>query len=152
MPSILSRYASLLTHYCLRVTPGDKILISSTTLAEPLVREVYREALSAGAALVECDLAFRERELILLQNGSNQALQTPPTLTKLGMETFDCYLATSGRRSTCGKCRTRRPIVPKSDRKPWRPSTRPTSSALPTNACAATFASIPPMRQPRKRA
>ena len=92
MPSILSRYASLLTHYCLRVAPGDKILIFSTTLAEPLVREVYREALAAGAALVECDLAFRERELILLQNGTDQALQTPPTLTKLGMETFDCYL------------------------------------------------------------
>ena len=55
MSSILSRYASLLTHYCLRVTPGDKILISSTTLAEPLVREVYREVLAAGAALVECE-------------------------------------------------------------------------------------------------
>lgn len=92
MQTIVACYAALLTHYCLRVTPGDKVFISSTTLAEPLVREVYREALAAGAALVECDLAFRERDLIFLQNASGQALQTPPTLMKLAMETFDCYL------------------------------------------------------------
>jgi len=92
MTSILNKYASLLTHYCLRVKPGDKVFISTTTLAEPLLREVYREALAAGAALVECDLAFRERERILLEHGSNDALRTPPPLNKLAMETFDCYL------------------------------------------------------------
>ena len=93
MTSLLSRYATLLTHYCLRVAPGDKVFISTTSLAEPLVREVYREALCAGAALVECDLSFRERELIFLENATQQALQTPPTLMSLAMETFDCYLA-----------------------------------------------------------
>ncbi|MFN0015730.1 MAG: aminopeptidase [Saprospiraceae bacterium] len=92
MTSIHSKYASLLTNYCLRVKPGDKIFIATTTLAEPLVREVYREALAAGAALVEVDLAFRERERILLEHGSNDALRTPPVLNKLAMETFDCYL------------------------------------------------------------
>ena len=86
------RYAQLLTHYCLQVRPGDKVFISSTLLAEPLVREVFREAYAAGAALVECDWAFRERELSFLQNASDEALRTPPTLTKLAMETFDCYL------------------------------------------------------------
>lgn len=92
MPSILNKYAALLTHYCLRVKPGDKVFISTTTLAEPLLREVYREALAAGAALVECDLAFRERERILLEHGSTDALRTPPPLNKMAMETFDCYL------------------------------------------------------------
>lgn len=86
------RYAQLLTHYCLQVRPGDKVFISSTLLAEPLVREVFREAYAAGAALVECDLAFRERDLIFLQNASDEALRTPPPLTQLAMETFDCYL------------------------------------------------------------
>lgn len=88
----LHRYAQLLTHYCLQVKPGDKVLIATTFLAEPLVREVYAAAYAAGAALVECDWAFRERELLLLQNASDEALATPPTLTKLAMETFDCYL------------------------------------------------------------
>ncbi|MBK8968413.1 MAG: aminopeptidase [Lewinellaceae bacterium] len=92
-PTTLQKYAALLTHYCLRVTPGDKVFISTTTLAEPLVREVYREALAAGAALVECDLAFRERERIFLENASSDALNTLPPLQQLAMETFDCYLA-----------------------------------------------------------
>lgn len=93
MTSILQKYAALLTHYCLRVTPGDKVYISTTTLAEPLLREVYREALAAGAALVECDLSFRERERLFLENASNDALKTLPPLHQLAMETFDCYLA-----------------------------------------------------------
>ncbi len=92
MNDILQKYAYLLTHYCLRVQPGDRVFISATTLAEPLVREVYREALEAGATLIECDLAFRERERLLLEYGSNEALQTPPWLMKQAMETFDAYL------------------------------------------------------------
>ncbi len=90
--SILNKYARLLTHYCMEVRPGDKVFIASTILAEPLVREVYREAYAAGAALVEYDLAFRERERVMMENASDDALRTPPTLTKLAMETFDCYL------------------------------------------------------------
>ncbi|TNE56817.1 MAG: aminopeptidase [Bacteroidetes bacterium] len=92
MTSVVQKYATLLTHYCLRVTPGDKVFINSTTLAEPLVREVYREALEAGASLVEYNLAFRERDRIFLEHASTEALQTLPPLTKLAMETFDCYL------------------------------------------------------------
>lgn len=92
MDSVIARYAKLLTHYCLQVRPGDKVFIASTLLAEPLVREVYREAYSAGAALVDCDLAFRERERLFFQNASEKALQTPPTLQRLAMETYDCYL------------------------------------------------------------
>ncbi len=93
MASILQKYAALLTHYCLRVTPGDKVYIATTTLAEPLLREVYREALAAGAALVEYDLGFRERERIFLENATTDALNTLPPLQQLAMETFDCYLA-----------------------------------------------------------
>ncbi len=89
---ILTKYARLLTHYCLNVQPGDKVFISSTILAEPLVREVYREAYAAGAELVEYDLAFRERERLFMQNASLDALTHPPVLTALAMETFDCYL------------------------------------------------------------
>lgn len=92
MDTILARYAHLLTHYCLQVLPGDRVFIATTLLAEPLLREVYREAYAAGAALVECDLAFRERERLFFQNASEQALRTPPTLQSLAMEGFDCYL------------------------------------------------------------
>lgn len=92
MRPILSKYAQLLTNYCLQVKPGDKVLLSSTFLAEPLLREVYRECLGAGAALVECDWAFPEKEKIFLENASDEALRTPPTVFPLAMHTFDCYL------------------------------------------------------------
>ncbi len=90
--SVLPRYAQLLTQYCLAVQPGDRVFISTTPLAEPLLREVYIAAYQAGAALVDCDLAFQDRDRLLLDFGSDAALIRPPTLSKLAMETYDCYL------------------------------------------------------------
>lgn len=90
---MLSKYAQLLVHYCLQVQPGERVFISTTTLAEPLVREVYRVALEAGAALVECDLAFRDRDRLLLTYGADAALETEPPFNKMAMEQFDCFLA-----------------------------------------------------------
>ena len=34
-----SRFARLLVDYCLEVEPGQQVQVSSTTLAEPLVRQ-----------------------------------------------------------------------------------------------------------------
>ncbi|HEY8498246.1 MAG TPA: aminopeptidase, partial [Limnochordales bacterium] len=44
----LTRMAQVLVHYSVGVRPGEPVLIQSTDLAAPLVREVYREALRAG--------------------------------------------------------------------------------------------------------
>ena len=46
--TLYERYAALLVHYCLGLKKGDKLLIVSTYLSEPLLQEVYREALRAG--------------------------------------------------------------------------------------------------------
>jgi aminopeptidase len=92
MSEIISKYAELLVRYCLNVQKGDKLMISSTILGESLVREVYREALRAGAALVETELTFRGKDHIFLENASDEALQTTPTLYKSAVETFDCHL------------------------------------------------------------
>jgi aminopeptidase len=43
------KLANVLVHYCLDVGKGDLFQINATPLAEPLVTEVYREALAAGA-------------------------------------------------------------------------------------------------------
>jgi len=90
---ILRKYAHLLIHYCLEVKPGDKVFISTTLLAEPLLREVYAAAYAAGAALVECDMAFRERERLFFENATDEALSTPSPFSTMAMKTFDCYLA-----------------------------------------------------------
>ena len=48
MSSILNKYAHLLVNYCVSIKEGERVLIQSTTLAEPLVREVYREILKSN--------------------------------------------------------------------------------------------------------
>jgi aminopeptidase len=45
----VSSLARVLIRYCLDLQSGKELQINSTYLAEPLVREVYREALLAGA-------------------------------------------------------------------------------------------------------
>ncbi|MEO1515527.1 MAG: aminopeptidase [Bacteroidota bacterium] len=92
MNSILEKYAKLLVHYCLEIQDGDRVYVKSTTLAEPLIREVYRHALRAGAKQVEVDLDFREKERIYYQEAGQTQLAQIPSLYKLAMESYDAYL------------------------------------------------------------
>jgi aminopeptidase len=87
------KYANLLIKYCLEVKPGDKVLVNTTLLAEPLVGEVYIAALEAGAACVEVDFSFREKERLFLEHASDLALNTPPLQYSTAVEQFDCFLA-----------------------------------------------------------
>ena len=43
------RLASVLVGYCTGVKPGELVTLETTTLAAPMVRELYREVLAAGA-------------------------------------------------------------------------------------------------------
>jgi aminopeptidase len=91
MNDMWMRYARLLVHYCMDLQPGERLLIESSLLAEPLVTEVFRAALQAGAA-VDVDLAFRGKQRILLKEGSDYALaHVSPTYTK-AMAEYDAYL------------------------------------------------------------
>src|SRR3989304_5800445 len=45
----VEKRAKVLVHYSLRIRRGDLFRISGSALAAPLIREVYREALAAGA-------------------------------------------------------------------------------------------------------
>ena len=47
--NILKKYANLLTDYCLDIQRGESLFINSSTLAEPLVSEVYEASIKAGA-------------------------------------------------------------------------------------------------------
>jgi len=89
--NILEKYASLLVHYCLELKSGEKLFISTTTLAEPLLREVYREAIKTGAH-VEHQLSFREQNRIFLKESENHQLDfVNPSYVNM-METYDAYL------------------------------------------------------------
>jgi aminopeptidase len=90
--NILSKYAHLLVNYCLEIKEGEKLFIQTTTLAEPLVKEVYREALRAGAAVVETDLIFREKSRTFMTEANEEQLKSISPFYKMAMETFDAYL------------------------------------------------------------
>ena len=89
---MLNKYAQLLINYCLNIREGDRLFIQTTTLAEPLVREVYREALRAGAATVETDFIFRERHKTFMQEASEAQLRSVSPFYRLAMTEFDAYL------------------------------------------------------------
>ena len=89
--SILKKYAKLLIHYCLELQRGERLFIRTTMLAEPLLREVYREAIMLGA-IVEYDAAFRERGRILFIEGTDHQLEYVSPAYKQAMEKFDAYL------------------------------------------------------------
>lgn len=91
MKSIEEKYAELLTSYCLELKEGDKFYLKSTTLAEPLVREVYKYAIEAGA-IVEVDLDFAEKNNIFLHTAKEHQLRYVSPLYYNAMDKFDAYL------------------------------------------------------------
>lgn len=83
------KMAAILVDHSTRVQPGDRILIQATTLAEPLVRELYASILERGG-FPYLELALPDQEELLFRHAVNDAqLTTPPTFTKLAYETFE---------------------------------------------------------------
>ena len=91
MNPILEKYARLLVNYCLEIKPGDRLYIRTSTLAEPLVREVFREATRQGGQ-VEVDFDFRERDRIFMQEANEEQLRYISPLYQKAMEEFEAYL------------------------------------------------------------
>lgn len=89
--SILEKYAHLVVHYCLELKENESLFISTTLLAEPLVKEIYKEALKLGAH-VEFDLKFKDQQKIFYEQASDSVLMRPPVLMSEAMKTFDAYL------------------------------------------------------------
>ena len=46
------RFASVLVGYCTGVKPGELVTLETTTLAAPIMRDLYRAVLAAGALVV----------------------------------------------------------------------------------------------------
>ena len=89
--AILKKYAHLLVHYCVELKAKEKLFISTTILAEPLVREIYAAATKVGA-VVEIDFQFEGQSQIFYEYASDYLLRQPPLLKKVAMESFDAYL------------------------------------------------------------
>lgn len=74
---LAARWADLLVDYCLRVAPGETILIGSELEAWPLIRATYKAVLLRGAyPLVRAD--FPELSEIFLQHATDSQLAHLP--------------------------------------------------------------------------
>ncbi len=81
------KYADLLLRYCLRVEKGDQIIVHSSLLAEPLLREIYRLGTRMGA-LVEFDLMLEEQSRIFFSEAGEDLIRT---VSPVALHRFDHY-------------------------------------------------------------
>lgn len=90
--SIYEKYADLLINYSLHMEKGEKLFVKTTFLAEPLLKELYRAVLQAGAE-VEFFMDFEDQQNILLKYADNELLQKESELKRYAFENFDAFLS-----------------------------------------------------------
>ncbi len=95
----LQRMAKVLVHYSLDIKKGDRLGIITSPNATPLVREVVREAISAGAypeTFVELS-GVRE---IILNEGSDEQLSYIPASQRMLFEEYETMLSLLSQENT----------------------------------------------------
>ena len=85
------KYAELLLDYCLEIREGNKLYIKSTTLAEPLLRELYREGTRRGAHVV-IDMSFAGQNKIFMDLANDDQLGFASPNYVEAMHEFDAFL------------------------------------------------------------
>jgi len=89
----VQKFAQVLVEHSARVVPGDRVLIEATTLAEPLVRELYLQILEKGGHPVPLlqlpDMFFPMHENLLIMHGKDAQLDFVPPFQKLAYEQFE---------------------------------------------------------------
>lgn len=88
---MVKEYAKLLVEYAIYLQKGEKVFVNTTTLAEPLLVELHKEIIKAGAH-PDYFIAFPGQELHLLEFGSDEQLQHVSPVRKFAMEQYDAYI------------------------------------------------------------
>ncbi|MFA5554761.1 MAG: aminopeptidase [Phycisphaerae bacterium] len=91
MRRIYAKYAKLLINYSLGLKKGDRILVQSTYLAEPLLREVHKAALEAGAH-PEYSISFHGQDKIFYDFGSDEQFGYVSPRLKLAGSEYEAML------------------------------------------------------------
>lgn len=68
------KLAKLIVNYSVEVEENDSVALFAPTLAEPLVREVYREVLEAGGHMVHLGLSFNGQQELYYTYASDEQL------------------------------------------------------------------------------
>jgi aminopeptidase len=93
------KLAKVLVHYSLALKPGDKLLIGAPAFAEPLVREVYREAILAGAHVAP-RIRVDGMQEIFFKEANDEQLTYISEITKLEHEYYNVELTIWGTQNT----------------------------------------------------
>lgn len=91
MRDIHQSYAKLLANYCLKVQPKDRVLVTSTYLAEPLLIPLQKAILDTGGIPVY-NIGLPELERQLLLHGNDDQLSFINPLTEAAVNEFEGYL------------------------------------------------------------
>jgi len=91
MTSIYEKYANLLVNYSLKLKKNDRLLILSSYLAEPLVKEVYKEAIKKGA-LPETMIKLNGLDKIFYDHADSEQLNHTSQLYKYAVDNFEAIL------------------------------------------------------------
>lgn len=89
---MLKKYARLLIDYCLDIQGGEKLYITTTTAAIPLLKELYRYGMEKGA-IIEIDLSFPDQNKIFFDQADDRQLKYIPVLKEKALNDFDAFLA-----------------------------------------------------------
>lgn len=91
MQTIEQRYASLLVEYCLEIQPGDRLLVQTSTLGIPLLKEVHLATLRAGGNMMT-DIEWSGLQSSFYREANEEQLQWINPAHKHAFEEFEAYL------------------------------------------------------------
>ena len=95
----LKRLADVLVNYSTKVKPGDWVMLRGSTVAEPLVNEVYRELIKAGS-YVTLDLANDTISEAYMKEANEDQLNWVSPTTKMLYEKANVLIAIDGASNT----------------------------------------------------
>lgn len=88
---MLTKYAQLLSRYCLHLKEKERVLIRTTYMAEPLLKELYKAVLQCGA-IPEFQLSFDEQSRIFYKYATDTQLDHTSLLYEKAVHEFDAIL------------------------------------------------------------
>src|SRR5881275_2663740 len=95
----VAKLANLLVHYSLELKPGQIVRIDAGAVAAPLVRELYRQTLRAGAH-PRARVDVEGLDVIALQESSNEQLTFVSEIDRFEVEQLDAVITVWGDRNT----------------------------------------------------
>jgi aminopeptidase len=95
----VAKLADLLVNYSLELQPGQQVRIDGGTVAAPLVRELYRHALRAGAH-PRTRIDVEGVDVITLAEASEQQLTYVSDLDRQDVEQIEAFITIWGDRNT----------------------------------------------------